>query len=91
MVRGLPPIDHVDQIYDSCLAGKQRRRPFPAASRYRVSRPLELVHVDLCVSITPETPGGKRSFLLMVDDKSRYMWLVLLVSKDQAVSAIIQL
>ena len=23
MVRGLPPIDHVDQICDSCLAGKQ--------------------------------------------------------------------
>ncbi|XP_066368007.1 uncharacterized protein [Miscanthus floridulus] len=28
MVRGLPPIDHVDQVYDSCLASKQRRCPF---------------------------------------------------------------
>jgi hypothetical protein len=30
-------------------------------------------------------------FLLAVDDKSRFMWLVLLTSKDQAVAAIIQL
>jgi hypothetical protein len=30
MVRGLPHIDHVNQVCDSCLAGKQRRSPFPA-------------------------------------------------------------
>jgi len=39
----------------------------------------------------PETPGGKKLFLLAVDDKSRYMWLVLLSSKDQAADAIIRL
>jgi len=35
--------------------------------------------------------GGKKLFLLAVDDKSRYMWLVLLSSKDQAADAIIRL
>jgi IS30 family transposase len=45
----------------------------------------------LCGPISPETPGGKQSFLLVVDDKSRYMWLVLLASKDQAAAAIIKL
>jgi hypothetical protein len=30
MVRGLPAIDHVNQICDGCLIGKQRRTPFPA-------------------------------------------------------------
>ena len=30
------------------------------------------------------TPGGKRYFLLLVDDKSRFMWLRLLTTKDEA-------
>jgi transposase InsO family protein len=91
MVRGLPHIDHIEQICDSCLAGKQRRRPFLAASNYRAKNLLDLVHADLCGPVTPETPGGNRLFLLAVDDKSRYMWLVLLSSKDQAADAIIHL
>nr|CAB3503193.1 unnamed protein product [Digitaria exilis] len=91
MVRGLPPIEQVDQLCDSCLAGKQRRRPFPATSKYRAQHLLELVHADLCGPITPETPDRKRLFLLVVDDKSRYMWLILLASKDQAAAAIIHL
>ena len=91
MVRGLPQIDHVEQICDSCMAGKQRRRPFPATSNYRAKNLLDLVHADLCGPIKPETPGGKKLFLLAVDDKSRYMWLVLLSSKDQAADAIIRL
>ncbi|KAG8064903.1 hypothetical protein GUJ93_ZPchr0004g39485 [Zizania palustris] len=91
MVRGLPEIDHVDQLCDSCLAGKQRRHSFPAISKYRAANPLELVHADICGPITPETPGGKKLFLLLVDDKSRYMWLLLLSAKSQASDAIIRL
>ena len=29
MVRGLPAIEHVNQVCDGCLIGKQRRAPFP--------------------------------------------------------------
>jgi len=42
------------------------------------------VHGDLCGHITLPTPGGKSFFLLIVDDHSRYMWLELLASKDEA-------
>jgi IS30 family transposase len=38
--------------------------------------------------MTPATPGGWRYFLLLVDDASRYMWVVLLPSKDASVDAI---
>jgi hypothetical protein len=48
---------------------------------------LELVHGDLCGPVTPATPGGKWHFLLLVDDVSRYMWLVLLATKDEALVA----
>jgi len=43
-----------------------------------------LVHADLCGHVTPPTPGGKSFFLLIVDDHSRYMWLELMATKDEA-------
>ncbi|WVZ71914.1 hypothetical protein U9M48_020443 [Paspalum notatum var. saurae] len=62
-----------------CLAGKQRRQPFLKKATFRAQDLLELVHA---------THGGKRYFLLLVDDHSRYMWLRLLTTKDQAAEAI---
>ncbi|WVZ73170.1 hypothetical protein U9M48_021514 [Paspalum notatum var. saurae] len=88
MVRGLPAIEHVSELCDSCLAGKQRRAPFPKTANYRAQDPLELVHSDLCRPIKPATHGGRRYFLLLVDDSSRFMWLRLLTAKDQAAEAI---
>jgi hypothetical protein len=55
---------------------------------YRATKLLELVHGDVCGPITPPTPGGKSSFLLLVDDMSRYMWLILIAAKGQATDAI---
>jgi hypothetical protein len=36
----------------------------------------------------PTTPGGKKFFLLLVDDRSRFMWLTLLVAKSDALAAL---
>lgn len=88
MVVGLPQIDHIEQICDGCLIGKQRRKPFPGTATFRAEQPLALLHADLCGPVTPPTPAGNRYFLLVVDDYSRYMWIVLLKSKDQALAAI---
>jgi hypothetical protein len=38
--------------------------------------------------MTPATPGGRRYFLLLIDDLSRYMWVVVLGSKGEAADAI---
>ncbi|XP_073367961.1 uncharacterized protein [Aegilops tauschii subsp. strangulata] len=75
-------------IVKACLTDKQRRAPFPQTAKYRAEAPLDLVHADLCGAITPATPGGRRYFLLLVDDHSRYMWLTLLTSKDEAAATI---
>jgi transposase len=79
----------VDQVCDGCLVGKQRRTPFLTQARHCVSSILNLVHGDLCGPVTPVTPDEKRFFLLLVDDMSRYMWLHLIASKDQAPAEII--
>jgi hypothetical protein len=88
MVRGLPHLDDIDQVCDSCLAGKQRRTPFPSQAKRRAEHALDLVHGDLCGPVSPPTPSGNKFFLLLVDDMSRYMWLHLLSSKNQAAAAI---
>jgi hypothetical protein len=46
------------------------------------------VHRDLCGPVTPATPEGRRYFLLLIDDLSRYMWVVVLGSKGAASDAI---
>lgn len=73
--------------YHSCLAGKQRRLPFPKAAKYCASDVLELVHDDLYMPITLAMHGGLRYFLLLVDDCSHYMCLQLLASKDKVAAA----
>jgi len=88
MVRGLPHNEHRAELCDSCLARKQRRLPFPKAAKYRAVNALKLVHGDLYGPIMPATNCGRWYFLLLMDDCSRYMWLQLLTSKDEAVAAI---
>jgi transposase InsO family protein len=88
MVRRLPPISHAEQFCDTCVLAKHRRRVFLKQSKYRADKALELGHGDLCGPVKPATPGGRRYFLLLVDDATRYMWVVLLTTKSEALSAI---
>ncbi|WVZ91404.1 hypothetical protein U9M48_037581 [Paspalum notatum var. saurae] len=90
MVRGLPQLDHPDQLCEACLAGKQRRGSFPQEARYSSKERLGLVHGDLCGPVTPATHGGRRYFLLLVDDASRYMWVMLVSQKSEAAAEIIK-
>ena len=88
MVEGMPLVDRVEQVCDGCTLGKQHRTPFPRKSEFRAQKGLELFHADLCGQIRPKTVGGKSYFLLVVDDYSRYMWVDLLNTKDQALASL---
>ncbi|KAF8646560.1 hypothetical protein HU200_065782 [Digitaria exilis] len=77
MVHGLPPLEHVHQLCDDCVTTKLKRKPFPDHAKRH-----------LCGPIKPSTPGGKRYFLLLVDDKSRYMWIALLAVKSDMLAAV---
>ena len=82
MVHGLLVIKGVNKVCDGCLIGKQRRTSFSSRTSYRTDEPVEIVHGDICWPIKSATPGGKTFFLLLVDDKSRFMWLILLQAKS---------
>jgi transposase InsO family protein len=88
MVRGLPPITHVNQFCDTCVLAKHCRGAFPKQSKYRTDKTLKLVHGDLCGPVKPATLGERRCFLLLVDDATLYIWVALLAAKSEAAGAI---
>jgi hypothetical protein len=88
LVRSLPILSQVDKVCEACLIGMHRRTSFPHQMMRRAMEPLELVHGDIFGPISPVTPTRNRYFLLLIDDYNRYMWMVLLPTKDGAAATI---
>jgi transposase InsO family protein len=80
--------DHIEQFSDVYVLMKQMRLPFPQQSSFRAKEWIELMHRDLCGPVTPAIPEERRYFLLLIDDLSHYMWIVVLGSKGDVVNAI---
>jgi len=66
-----------------CVQSKQPRKPHKAAEVRNLS-PLELIHLDLSEMNGVLTKGGKRYFMTLIDDSTRYCYVYLLKSKDEA-------
>ena len=47
------------------------------------SRPLQLLHMDLFGSSRTSSFGGKYYCLVIVDDFSRFIWVIFLATKDE--------
>jgi hypothetical protein len=75
MVNGLPRFDHYHKHCNNCITTKLKLSPFPSQAKRQAEGILDLVHGDLCGPITPATSGVKKYFLLLVDDRSTYMWV----------------
>jgi hypothetical protein len=52
MVRGMPQIDHVKQLCDTCVVTNHKRWSFPRQALYYALKQLELVHDVLCGPVT---------------------------------------
>ena len=50
----------------------------------READPLELIHTDICDLKFVQTRGGKKYFITFIDDCTRYCYVYLLRSKDEA-------
>nr|CAE02930.3 OSJNBa0014K14.2 [Oryza sativa Japonica Group] len=67
----------------SCVQSKQPRKPHNAAEERNLA-PLELLHSDLCEMNRVLTKGGKRYFMTLIDDATRFYYVYLLKTKDKA-------
>ena len=53
------------------------------ASDRQTGNLLKLVHSDVCGKISETLIGGAQYFLTFTDNKSRYLWVYILKTKDQ--------
>ena len=74
----------------SCVEGKIHRQPFPREGARRSTKPLGLVHSDVCGELSVRSLGGAKYFLTFVDDNSRYVWVYMLKHKSEVFGKILE-
>lgn len=68
-------------ICKSCQLGKHARNSFKVKEKLSSSKPLQLVHMDLCGPSRIEAPGREKYFM-MVYNYSSLIWVALLRNKS---------
>ena len=71
-----------------CQLGKQTKAKHPGTQTSATSRPLEFLHLDLMGPTRTESLSVKRYFMVVVDQFTRYTWIILLRSKFDALEHI---
>ena len=88
LVKCLPKISFDnDSTYYFCQRGKQIKSSFHSKNVVLTTRLLKLLHLDLFGPIRITSLGGKKYGLVIVDDFSRFTWVIFLVHKDETCEA----
>ena len=91
-VVGLPKFEKIDKcICGPCQIGKQIKSKHPSVASVQTSRPLELLHINLMGPARVQSLGGKKYIRVVVDDFTRYNWVVLLKDIVEASKKMIHL
>nr|KYP60209.1 Retrovirus-related Pol polyprotein from transposon TNT 1-94 [Cajanus cajan] len=67
-----------------CQKGKQVKSSFESKNHVSTSRPLELLHMDLFGPTRTAIVSGKRYGLVIVDDYTRWTWVLFITHKDES-------
>ena len=67
----------------TCVEAKQTRLSFQTIKRN--TEPLDLIHTDVCDLKSIPTQGGNKYFITFIDDSTKYCYIYLLKSKDEAI------
>ena len=87
LVRGLPStIFKAIDICEGCMCGKMAQKSFPL-SNSKTKELLQLVHMDVCGPITPNSLSGARYFITFIDNTSRFTMVNFLKQKGNAFKA----
>ncbi|KAH9668295.1 hypothetical protein KPL70_021361 [Citrus sinensis] len=88
LVKGLPKISfQKDRICEACQFGKQIKTSFKSKNHISTSKPLQLLLIDLFGPSRYASLSGKYYAFVIVDDYSRYTWVLFLANKDDAIDA----
>lgn len=73
LVRGLPKLEEIqNSMCSGCQLGKQIRPTPKKVTQMSTTRTLELIHMDSIGPTRIESLGGKKYFMVMIDDYTRY-------------------
>ena len=82
LIDGVDKITGSDEFCEGCTYGRSRRKHHPTTDT-KTKRRLERVHIDLCGPL-PNSIGGNRYFLLIIDEHTHYHWVEFLPKKSDA-------
>lgn len=69
ITKDFPKLSNIDKpLCKSCQMRKQTRIPHKKTTQIETSRPLELLHIELSGPTKMETLGGKKHFIVVVND-----------------------
>ena len=92
LVRGLPKLKYENnQVCKACQISKQVISSFKSKNAIASNRPLEILHMDLFGPSRTVSLGGKTIGLVIVDDYSRFTWVLFLSHKNDTLSAFLKL
>ncbi|XP_050217661.1 uncharacterized protein LOC126668514 [Mercurialis annua] len=75
LVKGLPKLNFSkDKVCGPCQMGKQHKSSFKAKNVVSTTRPLQLLHMDLCGPMRVASLCGMSYAFVIVDDYSRFNW-----------------
>ncbi|KAL8102962.1 hypothetical protein AgCh_027481 [Apium graveolens] len=84
LVRGLPKLKFKKvEPCSACQLGKQVKTSFIAKNRVSTTDPLQLLHLDLFGPERYVSLGGKNYAFVIIDDYSRFTWVLFLRTKDE--------
>ncbi|XP_070014264.1 uncharacterized protein [Nicotiana sylvestris] len=90
LVHGLPMSKFkMQKVFDVCARGKHMKSSFKCKSDVSTSKPLELLHMDLCGHVRVQSRRGKRYIFMIVDDYSKFTWTLFLKNKDETVEVFV--
>ena len=61
--------NNTKELCEPCELGKQHRQPFPSSTT-KTTKPLELVHMDVCGPMQVKSTGGNRYLATFLDDNT---------------------
>ena len=89
LVLEMPKLSKVNNVMCGlCQLRKQTKAKHLGTQTSATSRPLELLHLDLMGPIRTESLGRKRYIMVVVDDFTRYTWVIFLRSKSDTLEYI---
>lgn len=84
-IKGITKLTGKQAFCDACAVGKMKHLTFPKG-RQRATKPLQLVHVDLCGPMKHPGPKGELYSMTFTDDVSGHPWTYFLRRKTEALS-----